>query len=452
MKYPISGLGRLSAASSCDRFKYAPFACGGSPGGSNRSVHRSPFIFWFLLFAVVGRGLVLGAEPTISGEVGGELKLFNRNPEFVLPWKMSFGRGEKGEQGFSYKIDAAGTQLTASGRINMATGDGSWCIEEARVDAAVWLGLLAPRLGAVLTGVSAQGVFTVSGDGTLHNGEVTGRLTCAWRDGVLVHAEQGWKLEGISFIGEFAIDAVAARASSTAPFELKIGTISHPRFGARNLELKALLTPQRSVQLLAAQVEVAGGELFVDPAEVPLIPPVVDLNLRFQRVGLQDIVLLVPAAGLSDARGRIDGVVRLKWSDATGLKLGVGQLELRNDEPAIVRLTPSLGLLTGRVPQYIDLLPKWTGPLARWMRPENPAYGNLSSIELGKSDLRVTKLSVQLTPEGDDHGRSATVKIVAQPDQPSGAVKEVTFDVNVAGPLDALVKVGMEQNFSIDAR
>jgi len=341
--------------------------------------------------------------------------------------------------------------LTASGRMNLTTRDGSWRIEESKVDAAVWLALLAPRLGSVVAGASAQGVLTVSGEGTLHNGEVTGRLLCEWREGVLVHAEQGWKLEGISFRGEFAVDAVGARASSTSPFELKIGTISHPRFGARNLEVKALVTPQRSLQLIAVHLEVAGGELFVDPGEVPLIPPVVDLNLRFQRVGLQDIVLLVPTAGLSDARGRIDGVMRLKWSDATGLKLGVGQLALRNDEPAIVRLTPSLGLLTARVPQYIDLLPKWTGPLARWMRPENPAYGNLSSIELGKSDLRVMKLNVQLTPEGDDHGRSATVKIVAQPDQPGGTVKEVTFDVNVAGPLDALVKVGMEQNFSVDA-
>lgn len=429
----------------------APFACGGNRGGSNRSVHRFLFLFRFLLFAVVGRGLVLAAEPGITGEVSGELKLFSRNPEFVLPWKISFGRGEGGEQSFSYKVDATGTQLTAGGRINLATGDGSWRIETARVDAAVWLALLAPRLGPVLAGVSAQGVFTVSGDGVLHNGEVTGRLTCAWRDGVLVHSEQGWKIEGISFVGEFAVDAVAARGSSTAPFELKIGTISHPRFGARNLELKALLTPQRTLQLVSAQVEIAGGELFVDPAEIPLIPPVVDLNLRFQRVGLQDIVLLVPAAGLSDARGRIDGVMRLKWSDATGLKLGIGHLALRNDEPAIVRLSPNIGLMTGRVPQYIDLLPKWTGPLARWIRPENPAYENLSSIELGKSDLRVTKLNVQLTPEGDDRGRSATVKIVAQPDQPGGAVKEVTFDVNVAGPLDALVKVGMEQNFSIDA-
>ncbi|MFT3867352.1 MAG: YdbH domain-containing protein [Nibricoccus sp.] len=414
-------------------------------------MRRSPFIFCLLLFAVAGRVAALGVEATVTGEIGGELKLFARNPEFVLPWKMSFGRGAAGEQSFSYKIDAAGTQLGVSGRINLATGEGSWHIDQARVDAAVWLGLLAPRLGEGLKGVSAQGFLTVSGDGTLHNGEITGRLVCTWRDGVLVHAEQGWKLEGISFNGEFAIDAVGLRGSSTAPFELKIGTIAHPRFGARNLELKALLTPQRTLQLLSAQVEIAGGELFVDPAEVALIPPVVDLNLRFQRVGLQDIVLLVPAAGLSDARGRIDGVVRLKWSDATGLKLGLGHLALRNDEPAIVRLSPNLGLLTGRVPQYIDLLPVWMGPLARWVRPENPAYGNLSSIELGKSDLRVTTLSVQLTPEGDDRGRSATVKIAARPNQSGGAVKEVTFDVNVAGPLDALVKVGMEQNFSIDA-
>jgi hypothetical protein len=212
-----------------------------------------------------------------------------------------------------------------------------------------------------------------------------------------------------------------------------------------------LLTPQHSLQLISTQVEVAGGELFVDPAEVPLIPPVVDLNLRFQRVGLQDIVLLVPAAGLSDARGRIDGVMRLKWSDATGLKLGVGHLALRNDEPAIMRLSSNIGLLTGRMEPYVDLSHYLGKTLGRMIRPENPAYKDLQNVELGKSELRVSSLRVKLTPDGDELGRSATVQFVAQPVEKGTSVKEVTFDVNVAGPLDALVKVGMEQNFSIDA-
>jgi len=61
----------------------------------------------------------------------------------------------------------------------------------------------------------------------------------------------------------------------------------------------------------------------------------------------------------------------------------------------------------------------------------------MRSIELGQSDLQVKTLEVQLTPEGDDRGRSATVRLVAQPTQLGSTVKEVTFDVNVAGPIAA---------------
>jgi hypothetical protein len=211
------------------------------------------------------------------------------------------------------------------------------------------------------------------------------------------------------------------------------------------------LNERRALTVRAARVEIAGGEVTVEPCEIPLSPLVVNANLQISRVGLQDIVFLIPTAGLAEARGRIDGVVQVKWRAEAGFQLGLGHLALRADEPTIVRLTAAPGILTGHVPQYIDLLPPWTGPLARWIRPENPAYGNMRSIELGQTELKVKTLDVQLTPEGDERGRSATVRLVAQPTQTGSAVKEVTFDVNVAGPIAAVVKLGLERGFSLNA-
>ncbi len=385
----------------------------------------------------------------VEGQVAGELKLFNRAPEFSLSWKLVLGKSEAGEQTFAYVIDLPSTRLIATGRVNLATGDGVWRIEEGRVDAAVWLGLLAPQLGPVLAGATAKGIFSVSGEGTLCQGQATGKVKIAWREGALIHAEQGWSLDGISFQGEFAIDVANSSLVSASPFELKVGTITTTRFGARNMFVKALLNEQRALAVSLAQVEVAGGEVTVDPFGLPLNPLVVDANLRIKRVGLQDIVLLVPTAGLSDARGRIDGVVRVKWTEGLGFQLGVGNLAIANDEPAIVRMTPSPGLLTGRLPEHFDLLPSWLGPLARWARQVNPAYGNMKDIELGDADLRVKTLDVQLTPEGDERGRSAVVRLVAQPAKEGSAVKEVAFDVNVAGPLNAVLKLGIDRGFTL---
>lgn len=428
-------------------------ACGGSLAAPKEGVRRCITVFLIGLLAVFSRGLALAALPLVAGEVTGELKLFDRSPEFVLPWKMTLSKGASvGEQAFAYRIDTPATQLTACGRINPVTGQGTWRIEEGRVDAAVWFGFLAPKLGPVLSGAAAQGSWTVSGEGTFRQGQAVGRLNVEWRDGVLTHAVQGWALEGVGFKGEFVVDVAASRLVSTTPFELTVRTLKHPRFGARNMVVNGLLNDRRAVSLTSARIEIAGGEVTVDPCEVPLLPVDLDVNLHINRVGLQDIVFLVPAAGLSDARGRIDGVVRLKWSAATGPKLGFGRLAIRDDEPAIVRLTPSLGLLTTRVPQHFDLLPAWMGPLARWMRAENPAYEGMRNIELGKADLRVKTLDVKITPEGDERGRSATVRLVAQPAQEGSAVKEVVFDVNVAGPLNQVLALGITQNFSLSTR
>lgn len=425
--------------------------CGGS--GQYRGVLRFSKLLCLTALAVLVRVAALAAWPTAAGEFAGELKLFDRNPEFVLPWKLVLGPGTDGRQSFEYRIEGAGTLFVVEGQVNLATGDGSWRVAEGRIEASLWLGMLVPRLGAtLLAGTSAGGLVTVSGEGTVHRGELAGRLKCRWSDGMLVHAVDGWKLEGISFSGEFAVDAVALRAMSTEPFELKVGNISHPRFGARNLALSAVLTPQRSLQLTTAQIEVAGGELFVDPAEVPLAPPAIDLHLRFQRVGLQDIVLLVPAAGLADARGRIDGDVWVKWHRGGEFEVGSGQLKQSGDEPTVVRLSPALGLLTGKLTPYIDFTPQLGRTLGRLIRAKNPAYDDLQDVELGKSELTVSGLRVLLTPEGDERGRTASVQFVARPTEAGTTVKEVKFDVNVLGPLNQVLTWTATEDVSVSAR
>ena len=277
-----------------------------------------------------------------------------------------------------------------------------------------------------------------------------GRIKIEWRGGSLRQEAQGWSLEGVTFQGEFAVESsTGAGLVSTGPFELTVGTVTTKRFGAKNVLVRALLDGRRELIVNAAQVEIAGGKVTVDPCDVSLTPLEVKVNLRISRVGLQDIVLLVPAAGLADARGRIDGEVQVKWSEAVGFQLGVGHLGLCDDEPAIIRLMPKPGLLTARVPKYIDFTPR-LGMFGKLLRAKNPAYGNIRSVELGETDLQVKTLDVQLTPVGDDKGRSATARIVAQPTEPGSKVSAVTFDVNVDGPVSDVVKLGLEQGFTLD--
>jgi hypothetical protein len=408
-------------------------------------------ILLVVLFVPACHGLVGGVLPAVEGDVSGELKLFPQSPDIALPWKITLKPAPDGGQAFALVVDAAGTRLQAEGRVDLATGDGSWKIDAAQVDATAWFAACALKFAPQLTGMVAQGIVTITGTGTLNNGRPTGHIKIEWRDGSLRQEAQGWALDRIAFDGEFAVDGTQMNFHSTSPFELTIGLVTSSRFGARNVFMSGLFNKRPGLAVTAARVEIAGGEVSVDPCEVLLSPPVVDAKLRIRSVGLQDIVYLIPTAGLAEARGRIDGDVQVKWSSVAGFRLGLGQLGLRADEPTIVRLSAAPGILTGHVPQRIDLLPPWLGPLARWVRPINPAYENMHSIELGQSELRVKTLDVQLTPDGDDQGRSATVRLVAQPVQSGSSVKEVTFDVNVAGPIADVVKLGLERGFTLGA-
>lgn len=405
-----------------------------------------------LAVLAVAPALTRAAEllpPRLDGDLAGGLTLAALPGLPPLAWRVTARSAAAGRLHADLSAVVNGSEFRAAVEFDPVTQEGSWRLEEMRLGAAAWLPVLAPQLGTMLEGIVAQGVVTVSGEGELHDGRPAGRIKLAWADGALSHAGQGWSLEGIAFQGEFAVAADAPTLRSAEPATLTIRTVTTTRFGARNISIAARLDDLALLTLLSGSVEVAGGEVTVERAAIPLSPPALNLTLRISRVGLQDLVALVPA-GLADARGRIDGVVAVSWSAAEGFQVGAGGLALRDDEPALVRLAPAPGFLTRHVPEHIALLPAWTGPLARWTSPLNPAYADVQAIELGRTELRLKKLDVRLTPGGDERGRSGSVELIAYPAQVGGTVKVLNFEIGVAGPLDALMKMEMNQKLAVE--
>lgn len=387
--------------------------------------------------------------PPIQGELAGEFAALNLPGAPTLRWRATIERDEASRRRALVTIDGEGTKLRIEARAD-AKGDGEWTIVEGRMDLEKWFPIAVPDIGEMAEGVTALGVVRLSGGGELFAGQPSGVVKVSLVDGTVRHEADGWTLEGVGLGGEFRLSAGDA-AGMAGPFEASIRTITTSRFGARSFSARGRLNEKGTVTLSEARVEVAGGEVVVDPATIPLSPPALDINLRVINVGLQDVAALVPAS-LADARGRIDGAVRMSWSERDGFQLGVGQLRLGEHEPASVRLAATPGFLTDRVPRYFELIPPWAGPLAKWLRPKNPAYDDMQAIEMGRTELRVESLRVSLTPDGDELGRTASVSLTAQPMQASSVVEKVTFEINVSGPLRHVLKLGLEQPFSLDVR
>lgn len=411
-----------------------------------------PLCRTFVAFSFCG-ALVLSAGagelklPPIAGEISGAFTALAFPGAPKLQWSVKAERVPEGGRKAVLTIEGPGTRLRVNATADEA-GNGRWSVAAGELDLAQWYPVAAPEIGEAAVAIVAQGEAQLSGGGELHDGQPSGALRMAIENGGLRDAAGAWSVEGLSGRAEFRISAGDAPGIA-GPFEVGIRTITSTRFGARNFFARGRVNNNLTVTLSEARIEVAGGEVVVDAATIPLSPPSIDLNLRINNVGLQDIAALVPS-GFSDARGRIDGAVRVSWDEGRGFAVGVGELKLGAHEPAVIRLASSPGFLTDHVPKHFSLLPAWAGPLGKWFRPENPAYRDVEGIELGQTELRVHSLSVRLTPEGDDRGRSASIEITAQPMQASSVVEKVTFQINVAGPLMHVVKLGLEQSFSVE--
>ncbi len=416
---------------------------------------RSSCFFWTARLLFAG-GLVCVAPaakasgwalPAWSGEITGQAFPLGEGG-LRLAWTFTPRTTGEAAREIVLRAENDATHLRILVTLDAATGDGTWKIEEGRIDVGPWLVALAPQLGQKMAGLTAEGAITLIGKGAIHGGRPTGHIRIEWLDGTVSNTGQGWSLAGVTIKAEADVETLPDGA---VPVELTVKTITTSRLGASNLSASAVLNGTRSAAVAAARVEIAGGEVVVDPFVVPLAEPAVHLKLHMTKVGLQDIVALVPAA-LADASGCIDGEVELGWSEAGGIELGNGGLSVRDDESNSIRLMPKPGFLTSSMQARFVLLPQWMGPVARWFGFANPAYGSLRSVELGQSDLRICSLSAHVTPEGDGRGRSASVEIVTETDPASGRTDKIIFTINVAGPLEQVLRLGMREHISVGGR
>ncbi len=428
---------------------------GGEPEAGNprrfadsNKVLMSPRRRWLVVLVLMGwlasgaRG-VGAAFPPITGELSGKFRATALPGAPVVGWKLKVAPARDGGRQADAELVTPGGRLHARAELDAALASGTWEIADGELSPPAWLAMLAPALGTAAENVAAEGKLTLMGRGEIRDGRPAGMLKLVWTDGALRNSVQGWAIEGITLKGEIAADlAHWETVKSDHPWELAVRTITSPRFGARNLAIAANLNGDGTLSLLSAEIEIAGGKVTVEPATLALFPPVLDFSVHVRRVGLQDLVALVPAS-LADARGRIDGDLRLGWSAAAGMQIGAGAFELRDDEVATLRLAPSPGLITRGVKDRLPP-PAWTGPIGKWLAPKNPVYGDVREIELGQTQLVIESFGLRLTPKGDGQGRTGVAEIAARPDKSGTLVKRVVFDIDLTGSLVRLLELKAE--------
>lgn len=174
----------------------------------------------------------------------------------------------------------------------------------------------------------------------------------------------------------------------------------------------------------AAQ-EVLGGHVYVQPFRLRPDQSLNGLDARAEGIEVSMILPLLPPV-LAEAKGRLDGVLRLERNEK-GLMLTEVRLSLPNAQTAQVRLLPTPGIISNNLPKKIL-----------------QHYPGLIKIETGEMPMKAERMDIRITPQNSANEKSATIRLEGGPVDPALRAPLV-FDVNVFGPLEPLIRFGTDE-------
>lgn len=347
-------------------------------------------------------------------------------------------------------VAAEGLEGTAHVIFDASSGESVWRDGSLRIDLARWVPplLIAARLAPLPPGVAVTGSLTATTAGAWTRDGLTGRADLQVR-GTLERATPPLRVDGIALSLTLPdLQDLAASPRQHARFDrAKIGDVV-----AENGEIRFRVRSLQEVSVEGADLRLLGGRVAVAPFSARIEPDglaPLATTVTMESLALAEAIKLLPQA-VTAATGLIAGSVDVQWSKAESVTIGRGLLELQPGRRAEMRLAPQPGFLTGQLPERLALLPPSFGPLARWFTPRNPAYAAVEAIELGRENLVIESLQILTRPEADDAGRTARLLVRARPAVPS-AVGEVAFEVNLSGPLNQVLKLGLDERVQLPA-
>lgn len=406
---------------------------------------RSRLGFFSLLLAA-GCLPVGGAAafPPLTAELSGQLLVKSLPGAPAMNWSIISKNDQAGAARVSMTLTAPGLKVQAEA----SPETGTWEVREGTVDLVTWF---RPALAVAGIELPADLEFTgevkLVGSGTWRGADMGGTLTAVVLNGTACSTAQGWKADDLALDISLALNAGGVTVQSA---RMVIGAIVAFGLAMQGITLEAGGVEEGKIAVTRAEARLLDGQLTLSPFEFAPDILAIKTTLKFTDLSLGELVRFLPDA-LTTATGRLSGEVDIDWNFAQGFIPGHGDFKMVPTTPAEFRLTPAPGFLTERVPARFQLLPSWLGPLSRWFAPENPAYETLSQVELGHLPLVVDQMSIELYPDGLEGSRSATVKISARPAD-GRVVERVDFTVNVSGPLDQVIKLGMDDRARMNLR
>ncbi|MEO6876378.1 MAG: YdbH domain-containing protein [Opitutaceae bacterium] len=270
------------------------------------------------------------------------------------------------------------------------------------------------------------GKISGSAAGRMEGRDLTGSAKVRLRDGRVVNASKSLAMEGI----EADFEMTGFGPFATKPGTLRTREVKAGRLVLRDLDCRLAFASADKVDVTKATFRTLGGTVSAEPFTYVINPLALGVVVLVEDISVAEVLALtqdLPAK----ATGRLDGRFPIHV-DESGVQFGTGWLELKPGTYADVQFDAS-GLLT------------------RGVSPNNPSYAILKKVESGLLKLQLSELRLDIRPPNAPPGRSAQLHMAGQPvDKEVRA--PVTLDLNVNGPLEKLLNLGMDSRLDFGSK
>ena len=347
-------------------------------------------------------------------------------PEQILVVKLAARLVGSDEWKGTVQAEGPGLAVKAEGSYHLTRSELIFRLPEVSVDLATWQDFL--QRFVLLPGGRWElaGKLSGSAEGRAQgkNVSLTGRVRL--REGRVYYPEKAVTLSGVE--ADLVFDDMwnfhTPPGQTMRAEELRVGDLTARAFG-----LEFALESAEKIAMSHATLQAFGGSISAEPFKLFAPQRELEAVLLVDGVDVTQILALakdVPA----QATGRVSGRVPIRI-DAGGLRFGTGWLALK---PGV----------------YAEVQFKANGLLTEGVDPKNPRYTVLKMIESGLLRLKVGELRLELRPPNSPPGRSATLHVTGEPVDPN-IKAPVTLDLNVNGPLERLINLGLDSRVNIGA-
>lgn len=267
-----------------------------------------------------------------------------------------------------------------------------------------------------------EGKFNGDASGSLVGSKLAASGAIHLREGRLRFDAKDITATGI----EADLEFVDFEGMVTKPGAVRIRELQVGDFAVRDLAAELALVDADQIAVASLSLHALGGRVSTEPFNYFVSQREFEATVLADGISVEKIMAMtkdLPAK----ATGRVDGRFPIRIDDS-GIRLGSGWLRLKPGSEAILQLEAK-GLLTGGVAE------------------SNPSYPILQRVESGLLKLKISELRLDIRPPNAPPGRSAQLRIAGSPVDPT-VKAPVTLDLNVNGPLEQLLNLGMDSRLS----